>query len=127
MGFASLVLALFADPGHLDQILVNLTINARDVMPDGGALRIRTAGADDRVLTQVADTSIGIDAEVRDRIFEAFFTTKSRQYRTGLGLYVVYTLVQEMGGTIEVESSEGAGIRLPSRSRPHATAQPPPP
>ena len=103
---------VLTDAGHLDQILVNLTVNARDAMPDGGVLNIRTSNTEDHVLIQIADTGVGIPPDVRDRIFEAFFTTKSRQHGTGLGLYVVYTLVQEMGGSIDIHSVEGEGTTL---------------
>ena len=103
---------VISDAGHLDQILVNLTVNARDAMPDGGVLHIKTSNTEDHVLIQVADTGIGIPPDAKDRIFEAFFTTKSRQHGTGLGLYVVYTLIQEMDGSIDVHSVEGAGTTL---------------
>ena len=104
--------AVVADSGHLDQILVNLTVNARDAMPDGGVLRIQTSSADGWVRIQVADSGGGIDPEIRDRVFEAFFTTKSRQHGTGLGLYVVYALVQQMRGRIEIDSEVDAGTTV---------------
>jgi PAS domain S-box-containing protein len=100
---------VLADPGHLEQILVNLAVNARDAMPEGGRLRIETQAEAERVVLRVADSGMGMDAETRERIFEAFFTTKKREQGAGLGLYIVYSLVHEMGGDIRVESAASAG------------------
>jgi PAS domain S-box-containing protein len=125
-----------ADRVRLEQMLINLTLNARDAMPDGGTLTIGTATtrveeADARLppgLTPgqyieltVADTGIGMSDEVRQHIFEAFFTTKPADRGTGLGLATVHSIVDEAGGSIEVESSPGRGssfrILLPAAER----------
>jgi two-component system, cell cycle sensor histidine kinase and response regulator CckA len=120
------------DPGHVQQILVNLAVNARDAMPHGGTITIETenisVSADidgrrdaeasgDFVVLRVTDTGVGMDAATRARIFEPFFTTKERGKGTGLGLATVYGIVQQSGGTIRVRSAIGEGssfeIRLP--------------
>ncbi|HJZ97992.1 MAG TPA: ATP-binding protein, partial [Candidatus Solibacter sp.] len=98
-----------ADADQMSQILLNLTANARDAMPDGGRLRITTANAGDWVLLEVSDNGIGIDDAVREHIFEPFFTTKEKGRGTGLGLATVYGIVQQSEGRIEVRSAPGAG------------------
>ena len=103
-------LAVEADCGQLDQVLVNLVVNASDAMPEGGVLRIRTAAVGPtQVLLAVEDTGYGIPKEIRDRIFEPFFTTKDASKGTGLGLSVVHGIVDQAGGNIEVESASGTG------------------
>jgi len=95
-----------ADRGQIDQVIVNLVINAVDAIPDGGAISIHTAGdGPDTVLIEVADTGTGIPDAIRDRIFEPFFTTKESGKGTGLGLSVVHGIVTSHGGRINVESS----------------------
>ncbi|MCW2138110.1 ATP-binding response regulator [Actinoplanes cyaneus] len=119
-----------ANRGRLDQILLNLVINARDAMTDGGVVVVETdvvtisdgpaaplpPGRYARLT--VSDTGCGMTAEVRDRLFEPFFTTKSADRGTGLGLATVYGIVGDAGGTIGVESAPGIGttfrILLPS-------------
>jgi len=115
---------VLADPGQLEQILVNLAINARAAMPDGGTLWIETAdvsvGTDDSadlaglppgdyVRLRVRDSGVGMDAQTRDRIFEPFFTTKQPGEGTGLGLAIVLDIVQHSGGHLDVTSATGAG------------------
>ena len=103
-------LPLTADRGQLDQVLVNLSVNASDAMPEGGTLTIRTGAlGGDRVWLSVADTGAGIPESISDRIFEPFFTTKGAGKGTGLGLSVVHGIVIRHGGTIEVESEVGRG------------------
>ena len=106
------------DMNQLQQVLLNLSLNACEAMPSGGTLTIRTRVEDDRVVVQLADTGCGIKQEHFDRIFEPFFTTKPVGKGTGLGLSVSYGIVQRHGGGIEVESEEGKGttfiIELPA-------------
>ncbi len=119
------------DPGQLEQVLLNLAVNARDAMPTGGRLRLASTDVaqaearplgletEDRfVCITVSDTGIGINADVREHIFEPFFTTKEEGKGTGLGLSTVYAAVTQNQGHIAVESAPGAGttfrIYLPS-------------
>jgi signal transduction histidine kinase len=103
-----------ADPGQLEQVLLNLIVNARDAMPNGGKCTIRTGhrqgtSGGEGVLLQVRDNGIGMAAEVRDRIFEPFYTTKEVGKGTGLGLSTVYGIVAQSHGSIDVESVPGGG------------------
>ena len=111
-----------ADRGLLDQVLINLLINGRDAMPDGGTMTIATRDDEDgRVALEVTDTGQGMPPDVQAKIFEPFFTTKDLGRGTGLGLATVYTIVMQAGGTIDVESVEGQGttfrISLPLADR----------
>ena len=116
-----------ADPGQIEQAILNLAVNARDAMPNGGRLSITLANVDlDRqaasqiegltagryVRMDVTDNGIGMSAETVSKIFEPFFTTKEEGKGTGLGLAMVYGLVRQSGGSIEVESRLGAGTRF---------------
>jgi two-component system, cell cycle sensor histidine kinase and response regulator CckA len=123
------------DPAQIDQVLVNLALNARDAMPGGGTLSLETedveapagtapAGA---VALTVRDTGHGMDERTRSHAFEPFFTTKSGSGGTGLGLSMVYGIVQQSGGQIAVESEPGRGasfrILLPRVAGPRAAAE----
>lgn len=105
------------DPGQLNQVLVNLVINAIHAMPQGGVLTIRTGIADGQILIAIEDTGIGIKPEIFNKIFLPFFTTKEVDKGTGLGLSVVYGIVKEHGGTVSVQSRIGQGstftVQLP--------------
>ena len=109
---------VLADPGQIEQALMNLAINARDAMPRGGTLTIETGSADrppaeapdgDYVLISVSDTGTGMDAETRARIFEPFYTTKAAGEGTGLGLAMVQNTVRQSRGHIGVDSEVGVG------------------
>ncbi len=109
-----------ADRGQLEQVIMNLVINAKDAMLDGGTLTIATAevtGQGRFARLTIADTGVGMSDEVKRHLFEPFFTTKDVGKGTGLGLATVYGIVEQAGGGIEVESAPGAGttfaIRLP--------------
>jgi signal transduction histidine kinase len=113
-----------ADPGQIEQVILNLAVNARDAMPEGGRLVIETANLDvepegeeslvwapagSYVMLQISDTGGGMDEETRSRVFEPFFTTKDKSKGTGLGLSTVYGIVTQSGGHISVQSKLGQG------------------
>jgi CheY-like chemotaxis protein len=98
-----------ADPGQIQQVIMNLALNARDAMPSGGRLTIETSNAESGVLLAVRDSGVGMTPEVQERIFDPFFTTKEPGRGTGLGLSTAYRIVQQAGGSIDVESRPGAG------------------
>jgi CheY-like chemotaxis protein len=114
-------LVVKADPGQLQQVLLNLVVNARDAMPEGGTLTLTTrlaieAGGAEFVVIEVRDTGIGMDAATLAHTFEPFFTTKGPS-GTGLGLATVYGIVTQSGGRVDVTSTPGQGsvfsVRLP--------------
>jgi CheY-like chemotaxis protein len=100
-----------ADPTQVEQVIVNLTVNARDAMPNGGAVTISTANVETDqgsfVELCLTDTGVGMSDEERQQLFDPFFTTK--EGGTGLGLATVYGIVDQSGGTIEVDSAPGMG------------------
>ncbi len=104
---------IHADPGQIRQVVLNLAINARDAMPQGGSLTIRTGRVDSatgsQVLLEVSDTGEGMGEATRRRLFEPFFTTKPPGRGTGLGLATVHRIVKHFGGHIEVASAPGQG------------------
>src|SRR4030095_881367 len=99
----------FGNAGKLQQVFLNLFVNARDAMPEGGELRILTDALDSKIEILVQDTGTGIGRENVKRIYDPFFTTKAAGKGTGLGLSVSYGIVQEHGGSISVESKPGIG------------------
>jgi two-component system NtrC family sensor kinase len=99
----------YGNAGKLQQVFLNLLVNARDAMPEGGELRILTDTIDSKIEVIVQDTGIGISSENVKKIYDPFFTTKAAGKGTGLGLSVTYGIVQEHGGTIAVDSRPGAG------------------
>lgn len=103
---------LFGEPMKLQQVLVNLGLNARDAMAEGGLLEFRTYRLDDRICLEVRDSGCGMDAEVKRRLFEPFFTTKAPGKGTGLGLAMVARIIAAHGGTIDVDSEPGQGTRF---------------
>ncbi len=104
--------AVRGNSGKLQQVFLNLFINARDAMPAGGSLSVRTWAENGFAHVEVADTGQGIPAEDLVRIYDPFFTTKSSRKGTGLGLSITYGIVQEHKGIIEVDSTVGRGTRF---------------
>jgi PAS domain S-box-containing protein len=103
---------LTIDPDQIQQVFLNLILNARDAMPDGGHLDISVKQADGHVEMRFADTGRGIDAEVKDKVFDPFFSTKGPTKGTGLGLSICYSIIKDHGGTIEIDSEKGKGTRF---------------
>ncbi len=111
---------MLVDPAELELAVINLAVNAKDAMPEGGQLTLSARNAapaeiditGDFVVLTVADTGTGIDPELTDRIFEPFFTTKPAGQGTGLGLSQVYGLCAQAGGTARIDSVRGQGTRV---------------
>jgi two-component system cell cycle sensor histidine kinase/response regulator CckA len=115
----SAVAIINADPSQIEQMLMNLAVNARDAMPNGGTITIETGfvdadgdGAPTEVMLSVSDTGTGMSADMQSKIFEPFFTTKDGGGGTGLGLSTVYGIVSQAGGNITVTSEIGKGARF---------------
>jgi PAS domain S-box-containing protein len=132
-----------ADPGKISQIILNLAVNARDAMPQGGELTLRTGFTDlpvqqrcpddckechpgQYVVISVTDTGTGMSEEVRNHLFEPFFTTKVADRRSGLGLATCYGIAHQSGGHLRVQSEEGKGTTI-EIYLPRVSAPPPPP
>ena len=116
---------IWGNAGKLQQVFMNLIVNARDAMPKGGELTLATDREDGRVRVEVCDTGVGIPPDHLSRIFDPFFTTKSGSRGTGLGLAVSYGIIREHAGNVEVESRQGHGttfrLELPAaRKTAHA-------
>jgi PAS domain S-box-containing protein len=104
---------VLADPGQLESALLNIAINARDAMPEGGLLSFEAREINDSMVAlAVSDTGSGMSEEVRERAFEPFFTTKAKGRGTGLGLSTVYGFVKQSKGTLELNSEPGRGTRI---------------
>jgi signal transduction histidine kinase len=110
---------VYGNAGKLQQVFINLFLNAKDAMPHGGLLRIQTQRNDSTVEVDIADSGIGISEDNLKRIFDPFYTTKRSGKGTGLGLAITYGIVQEHGGRIFVESTPQKGthfrLNLPTR------------
>ena len=112
-----------ADSGQLEQVFINLVVNAIQAMSEGGRLTIRTSlGEDNRIQVSVEDTGYGIAPENLDKLFTPFFTTREEEKGVGLGLAVSYGIIERHGGKITVESEVGKG----STFTVHLPALPPP-
>jgi two-component system NtrC family sensor kinase len=111
---------ILASTNQMRQVMLNMFKNAKEAMPRGGTLFVRTSKEDDRVLIHIEDTGIGIPEAIKDKIFDAFFTTKQKVKGVGLGLSVCYGIIRDHGGEIKVMSEEGKGttftISLPIKN-----------
>jgi two-component system NtrC family sensor kinase len=100
---------IMASTNQMRQVMLNILKNAKEAMPKGGTLFVRTSKKDHRVLIHIQDTGIGIPEEIKDKIFDAFFTTKQKVKGVGLGLSVCYGIIKDHGGEIKAESEAGKG------------------
>lgn len=117
---------IMADPSQIQQVILNLAVNARDAMPDGGTLTIKTElihaesspdgklsqGTEGHIKLSISDTGMGMDKTTREKIFDPFFTTKEAGKGTGLGLYIVHSIIINHGGYIDLYSEQGEGTRF---------------
>ncbi len=103
---------IIVDSAQMNQVLINLVVNAIQAMPKGGIIKVTTSSADDKISLIVEDNGLGMNNEIIDKIFLPFFTTKEVGEGTGLGLAVVHGIVTSHGGTIKVKSKEGVGSRF---------------
>ncbi|WP_374472569.1 response regulator [Phenylobacterium sp.] len=128
LAFADEPLCAHVDPTQLETALLNLAVNARDAMPEGGVLTIATRRDDGRIAIDVSDTGVGMSQEIRERVFEPFFTTKEVGKGSGLGLSQVYGFVQQSEGEVRLESTPGRGtsfrLVLPASSNPAEAVKP---
>src|SRR5207244_4108786 len=115
-----------ASAASLREALTNLVFNAIDALPRGGVIRLRVRRRDECVEVEVSDSGIGMSPEVQRRIFEPFFTTKGER-GTGLGLSMVFAIVQRYGGKIDVQSGPGRGTTFRLRFPPRAATEASPP
>jgi len=99
-------------PGQLNQVFMNLLINAAQAIPEWGDITVETEATDSHVVIRIADTGVGIPEAIRARIFEPFFTTKPVGQGTGLGLAISYSIIQAHKGSIEVQGEEGKGTEF---------------
>jgi signal transduction histidine kinase len=107
--FEPKILEIMASTNQMRQVILNLFKNAKEAMPRGGTLTVRTEKKNMKVLIRIQDTGTGISEEIRNKIFEAFFTTKQKVKGVGLGLSVCYGIIKDHGGEIKVDSKERKG------------------
>jgi two-component system NtrC family sensor kinase len=100
---------ILASTNQMRQVFLNMFKNAKEAMPKGGTLTVKTETENNKVLVRIEDTGTGIPEEIRSKIFEAFFTTKQKVKGVGLGLSVCYGIIKDHGGEIKVESEENKG------------------
>jgi len=98
-----------ASPNQIRQVILNIAANAKEAMPKGGALTVETLSKNNQIVIKIRDTGVGIPGEIRDKIFDAFFTTKQKIKGVGLGLSVCYGIIKDHGGDIRVKSKTGEG------------------
>jgi len=98
-----------ASPNQIRQVILNIAANAKEAMPKGGTLTVETLSKNNQIVIKIRDTGVGIPGEIRDKIFDAFFTTKQKIKGVGLGLSVCYGIIKDHGGDIRVKSKTGEG------------------
>ncbi|MEM6531377.1 MAG: response regulator [Myxococcota bacterium] len=129
LGLSPTLNSVKVDAAQFEQVLMNMAVNGRDAMPNGGRLRIETRNEGDAVVVAIADEGMGMSPDVQAQIFEPFFTTKDRNGGTGLGLATCYGIIKQAGGDIQVRSAVGRGstfmVSLPRSEGPVQTLQEP--